>query len=389
MLKENANGWRRTIGKLSLVVTEQCNLKCDYCYARLSKRWHHNHTMSIDIADNIIDKLVAQANRCELIQFFGGEPTLNIDIVEHIAREIERRYKSGELRVMPRLGIVTNGYFRHRDRIYDVLKRYNVETTISLDGPPAINDLLRLTNNGKSTYRTVTESIDKLLASGVSIAIETVYTAYHIAQQYSIIDCMKFAINHGINKLILQSAYPPASVTTNPLTDSTFEIYTMYYMQAVDWWFGSFIKNEKVFDIYFKDILKTMLCDPAPRPSGCPAGLTGYSIGPDGDIYPCQLLYGIPRLHLGNVTDNDFVLPCDPIGEIHTEFEECRVCFARHWCQPCAALNDFFGNMAHPPERECATRKAIILRIGQWAAELLELPWNEQTKILLEKIRTL
>jgi len=345
--------------------------------------------MSVDIADKIIDKVIAQADRCELIQFFGGEPTLNINIVEHIAREIESCYRSRKLRVMPRLGIVTNGYFLQKDRIYDVLKRHNVETTISIDGPPPINDLLRFSKNGKSTYRTVAKSINELHAIGINLAIETVYTAHHIAQQYSIIDCMKFAMDHGINKLILQSAYPPASVATNPLSDSTFEAYSMLYMQAVDWWFMRFIKNGDVFDVYFKDILRIMLNDPPRRPSGCPAGLTSYSIGPDGSIYPCQLLYGNPRLHIGNVADNGFILHCDQIDEVHTEFEECRVCYARYWCQPCAALNDFFGDIEHPPERECAIRRAIILRIGQWAAKLLELPRNEQTTILMEKIRTL
>jgi len=266
------------------------------------------------------------------------------------------------------------------------VSRKTFETTISIDGPPPINDALRMYKGGKPVSEQVVRSINELQAIGVKVTIETVYTAHHISQQYSINDCMEFVKSLGINELILQPAYPPARREVNPLSDSTIENYIAYYMEAVDRWCEDFVDDGKIFGIYFKDILKIMLEDSPSMPSGCPAGVTSYSVGPDGSIYPCQLLYGKPRLHMGNVSDEGFVLNCTNIPEIHTEPDECRSCYARHWCQPCAALNDFFGDIAHPSKSECAVRKAVILRIAQWASERLVLPENEYTEILREKL---
>lgn len=386
ILSKNECSRCKVIGKISIVVTEQCNLGCKYCYARLSNRWHKNQTMSIEVADKIINKVISGVDRCEMIQFFGGEPTLNIDVIEYIVCEIGKRHQRKEIESLPRYGIVTNGCFSQRDKTYAVLKKYNIETTISIDGPPSINDQLRMAKNGDPVSEKVCQSIKELQENGVKVAIETVYTAQHIANQYSIVDCIKFVENQGVKQLILQAAYPPASIELNPLSDANIGDYTAYYMQAIDWWFENISKNEEMFSIYFKDILKIMLDDSPPLPSGCPAGVTSYSVGPDGSVYPCQLLYGKTRLYLGNVMDRDFVLSCKQIPDIHAEFEECRSCYARHWCQPCAALNDFFGDMAHPPKSECAIRKAVILRIALWASEKLTLPQNEHAEILLEKL---
>ena len=69
--------------QITLVITEQCNLDCAYCY--------ENHKsfkkMDFGTAKKIIDKeLTDEENYEEItIDLFGGEPFLNIDLIQQIS----------------------------------------------------------------------------------------------------------------------------------------------------------------------------------------------------------------------------------------------------------------------------------------------------------------
>jgi uncharacterized protein len=353
MMYNNEGESCRVIGKLSIVLTEHCNLSCRYCYAKLSNRWGNGNVMSLGVADMIIEKIVSRAG-CEVIQFFGGEPTLNIEVVDYISTRIEKLYDSNTIKKKPRFGIVTNGCFEDCVKVYDVLKKHNIETTVSLDGPPEINDILRIKFNAGLVSQKVIQTISDLKTIGVDVSIETVYTGYHIKNKYSIVDCIKYVKNNlGIYRLVFQPAYPPANNNLNPLSDKYIDTYIKYCVEAVDWWFGELLNNGDVFDIYYKDLLKIMLDDSPALSTGCPAGVTSYSVGPEGNIYPCQLLYGKSDLLISNIADDEFILLSKQMPKIHSDFDECNKCFARHWCQPCAALN-----LASSGRRMCCAKSS-------------------------------
>lgn len=378
------------IRKLSLVVTEICNLNCSYCYARLSGRWTSGIIMTSSTIDKIIEKVIKKVYACDFIQLFGGEPSLNLDMIDYLINRVNKLHDQGVINKKPRFGIVTNGVFRDKEKVYNVIRKNSIEATISIDGPAIINDKLRTKKNGASVYYEIIQTIDYLNKSDVNITLEFVYTTQHIIIGFSIIDCLEFAERLGVKKVIFQPAYPPADHSLNPLSSTTINKYLEYNMQAVDWWFNQLLRDEIPIDIYFKDLLKMMLNGRSSLlSSGCPAGCSDFSIGPDGSIYPCQLLFGNKRFLLGNIFQNDFILEPKRINEIHDEFEPCKNCFARHWCQPCAALNDFFGNIAQPPENECLVRKAVILRIAQWVQRELKFPDNNISSLLQKEITKL
>jgi uncharacterized protein len=377
------------IRKLSVVLTEKCNLECIYCYARLSGRWDKNISMSKEVAKLIIDKIVAKSNSCDFIQFFGGEPTLNLPIINYMVTEIDNMSKNGIIMKRPKFGIVTNGSFKNKNLLYEIIEKYNIETTISIDGPEFINDRLRINKNGSSSYNIVRKSIEEMINLNLKVALEIVYTAIHIKHRYSIVDCFNFVKDTGANKIIFQSAYPPADKYINPLSPRTINKFLEYYMEAVDWWFNELIHGEPI-DVYFKEILKMMLNGTSTLvTSGCPAGWSDFSVGPNGDVYPCQLLYGKNEFIMGNILNGNFKCIPKKHNLIHSEFNLCKSCFARHWCQPCAALNEFFGNIFTPPSDECMIRKSVILRIAQWTQNVLKLPENEYSAILENEITKL
>lgn len=383
---DNAGGG---INKLVLVVNESCNLHCGYCYVRHSPHKRMSGKMDPLLARQIVQRFFTTNNSCNFIQFFGGEPTLNLAAIEAAIKETNRLVDNARLEKKPRFGIVTNGVFRDSDRVIDFFERHNIEATVSLDGPAIIHDELRCEKSGKPTFDRVYKTISELIKIRVPVAIETVYTALHIQKNVSIIDIFKFCRETKIAKLIFDIAYPPAPKKFNPLFDPYFNTLVTYYEEAVDWWLQSLIENNTMaLDVYFRELLRPLIdgLPAAVAKGGCPAGESDFAVGPKGDIFVCQLLYGNPGYKIGNVRSDDVSLPKPEFPRGSDDIRACRKCPIRHWCQPCAALNLSWGDPWQPPLRECQLRKAVIFRLGAWAFSHLDVPENEITSDLRKTV---
>src|ERR1039457_724163 len=142
----------RRIDRLVMVVTDACNLRCRYCYARVASSGHLPGRMAADTAREIVRRVLTGRESCNLIQFFGGEPTLNMDAVEAAIAETLALVQNGGLRKRPRFAIVTNGVFLDPGRTLAALARYGIETTVSLDGPASLHDALRPHVTSAPTY---------------------------------------------------------------------------------------------------------------------------------------------------------------------------------------------------------------------------------------------
>ncbi len=377
------------INKLVLVVNESCNLHCGYCYVRHSPHKCIHRKMDPSMARMIVQRFFTANKNCNMIQFFGGEPTLNLPAIEAAIEETNRLVDNATLRRKPRFAIVTNGVFSDFDLVIDFLKRYNIETTVSLDGPAIIHNDLRCEISGKPTFDRVYRTISELTNTKIPVAIETVYTAQHIEKNISIIDIFKFCHETGIAKLIFNIAYPPAPNKFIPLFDPYFETLLAYYKEAVDWWFQSLIDNNTMaLDVYFKDLLLPLIngLPAAVAKGGCPAGENDFAVGPSGDIFVCQLLYGDPGYKIGNVRYDDVPLLKPEFPRGSDDIFACRKCVIRHWCQPCAALNLSCGDPWQPPLRECQLRKAVVFRLGAWAFSHLDVTENEITIELRKEV---
>ena len=78
---------------ITLTLTNNCNLACNYCYEK-----HNSDTMTFDTAVAIINKeLQLNASEAVEIDFFGGEPFLSFDLIRKIVdyicpkKQIEKR----------------------------------------------------------------------------------------------------------------------------------------------------------------------------------------------------------------------------------------------------------------------------------------------------------
>jgi len=122
---ENKNIGKRILTKLVLMVTNDCNLRCKYCYAKGGSYGLSINYMTITEAKNILDYFTKNFERINVIQIFGGEPLLNYKVIKFICEYFKFLNTSGFINYMPRFAIVTNGtYFSNE--IIDLMKDYDL-----------------------------------------------------------------------------------------------------------------------------------------------------------------------------------------------------------------------------------------------------------------------
>ena len=105
---------------LQIVVTENCNLGCSYCYMK-----NRNTILSRETFMDFYRSL--PSDNTYQIDFFGGEPLLNWDMVEFITETI-----SDDPRFLPST-MPSNGLLLTQDKV-NYIKRNNIIYSWSCDG---------------------------------------------------------------------------------------------------------------------------------------------------------------------------------------------------------------------------------------------------------------
>ena len=106
-----------------LHVAHTCNLNCEYCFASQGKYHGDRALMSFEVGKQALDFLVANSGtrRNLEVDFFGGEPLMNWDVVKQLvayARSIEKEKQKNF-----RFTLTTNGVLAVSYTHLDVYKR--------------------------------------------------------------------------------------------------------------------------------------------------------------------------------------------------------------------------------------------------------------------------
>ena len=291
-------------------VTEQCNLRCTYCY-QIDK---HNTYMPIEVGKQGIDMLLASTPENNtyinpekspgiIIDFIGGEPLLAIDVITELIEYFKKR--TIELQHpwanRHRFSICSNGLLYFDPKFQDLLTKYGNEISfsISIDGIKELHDMCRLQPNGEGSYdiaiAAVKDYVERSLGhmgSKMTLAPENImWTSKAI----------KNLVELGYNDINLNCVFEKGWT----LKDAN----KLYYQlkDAADY----LIENRKYLDtevsIFDMNIGKPMSKED--NKNWC--GGTGAMLAIDykGDIYPC-LRYmessvgpNVPKLIIGNVWD--------------------------------------------------------------------------------------
>ena len=107
------------------------------------------------------------------LQFRGGEALLNAEVVLDATRYMRARWTRGDvvISMVSNATLVTESLAR-------ALAELGITVEVSIDGPRAVHDLVRITKGGRPTYDRVVAGLARLVAAGVEVTnVNTTVTA--------------------------------------------------------------------------------------------------------------------------------------------------------------------------------------------------------------------
>ena len=161
-----------------LKTASRCNLNCSYCYVynKGNDSWRGRPAL---MPDRVFAASVQRIRRyCERsgqhtvsVSFHGGEPCLIGP--ERFAQRCGRLRRELGDRDRLRLVLQTNGTLLN-DEWAEVIKAYNVDVGVSVDGAQDVHDAHRVDHGGRGSYRRVRRGLAALTEADVPFSILSV-----------------------------------------------------------------------------------------------------------------------------------------------------------------------------------------------------------------------
>ncbi|GLY07662.1 hypothetical protein Acsp01_80410 [Actinoplanes sp. NBRC 101535] len=174
-----------------LHVTNDCNLRCPYCYLAKTRE-----PMDEATGRAAIDAVVASAVRhgfpAVKMKYAGGEATLNADLVVTLhayAKEV-----AGRNGLDLHATVLTNGVMVP-PRLAAALAGEDIKVMISLDGVGASHDVQRPSTAGKPSFRMVERTIARLAQLGVAPHLSITITSRNAD---GVADAVRFALDRDL-----------------------------------------------------------------------------------------------------------------------------------------------------------------------------------------------
>ena len=162
----------RQLDRLIINISNDCNMRCKYCYANQGTYGSEKNMISIECLAQTLNTIFGIFKEVGLIQLFGGEPTLNIPAIKFVGQYLlENNRKT-------KLGMVTNATIVN-EQLIELIKKYDIKLTVSVDVERLHNDLRPFPANQPS-WEKVRKNIHRLKAeTGQPSQFEVTYTKLH------------------------------------------------------------------------------------------------------------------------------------------------------------------------------------------------------------------
>lgn len=318
-----------TYNKCVILLTQQCNLQCSYCYARNSRS---NDTLSKEYIQLMIDRILTNRSKSQKIFSFigGGEPTLNWDLLIWSVEYIRKNQQHENIII----SITTNGTLLDEERIM-WLKKHNVDIGLSYDILPDIQNKCRVFQNGKGTYKRVDETI-------------------HLLHKHNLYFRVRATISSGSVELMpkmiefVRDTYPFIShIQLEPVQDKVqndscyYDRFIENFMKAYQIGKQCGINVYNMITLSLKTI-KSQFC----RGEFC--------ITPTGSLVACQRFSSerdrlFSEFNFGAIKNRMILIDNESLSAVENLFSyklpQCETCFAKYHCAGiCPAIRSELSN---------------------------------------------
>lgn len=323
---------QRKIYSLELMMAQECNLRCDYCYG--DANFGGSGMMRWETAKRAMDWLMQAMKGREyprgsevLVSFIGGEPLLNFPVIEKAIRYIWD--ECGQRGI---LFSVTTNLTLLNDEMLEFMQRYPMGMCISFDG--RMQHRYRRFANGGDSYDRVVENIRKVLAVMPDASGRA--TLYGEGNMDDMADDLREAgftrgyINAASGSLISGTVLENKRDAYRAMTQ-TYPELTRRYLEAIR------NRDEKTyrrisFDSEFMQAIG-LGWNPPVQMMSCGCGRTMYAVDVQGNLYPCHRFVGVEKMKVGTLdTPFEELPPGDFADHITFVHEGCKECFLRYFC---------------------------------------------------------
>ncbi len=334
------------VKSLCLHIAHDCNLRCNYCFAGTGDFGHDRSLMSKQVGERAVDFIIENSGarrHCE-IDFFGGEPLLNMATVKHVVEYVRRR--ETETGKIFKLTLTTNAVLLD-EKITKYLNDNNISLVLSLDGRQAVHDRMRPYADGSGSFADVVHNVRHVVDSrdGQNYYLRGTFTAYNTDFAADVLAMADMGFKQlSVEPVVAKDADYALQEEHLP------ELYRQYELLAEEYLARKMAGRGFEFFHFNLDINNGPCV--AKRLSGCGAGHEYFAVTPEGDLYPCHQFVGREEFLLGNVFDGvkKQELPRQ-FRQAHVlNKQECRDCWARFYCSGgCHANANLFNDTIDRP----------------------------------------
>lgn len=351
---------RQTVVKaLCLHIAHDCNLACRYCFAEEGEYHGRRALMSYETGKQALDFLIANSgSRRNLeVDFFGGEPLMNWDVVKQLVAYGREQEKLHDKHF--RFTLTTNGVLLN-DEIMEFANKEMDNVVLSIDGRKEVHDRMRPFRKGAGSYDLIVPKFQKFAESRHQDKYYVRGTYTHFNTDFSK-DVLHLA-DLGFKQI---SVEPVVAQPTDEYALKESDLPVLF--DEYDRLAAEMVKRNKAGNgfnfFHFMIDLNGGPCV-AKRLSGCGSGTEYLAVTPWGDLYPCHQFVGQDDFLMGNV-DDGIVKP-----EIADDFrscnvyskDKCRNCFAKFYCSGGCMANsyNFHGTIHDTYEIGCEMQRKRV-----------------------------
>lgn len=353
---------------ICLNVAHACNMRCRYCFAGQGTFGGEAGIMSLDTAKQTVDFLLeASLDRRNLeIDFFGGEPLMNFEVVKETIR-----YARGRAAAMGKeiaFTLTTNALQLDAEALAFLIDE-GIGLILSLDGRREVNDEMRPAADGSGTYDAVLPRIKAAVdRKPISYYVRGTYTAANL--DFS--EDFRHLAELGFQNISLEPVTGQAEGIR--LTEDCLPEILDQYEKLGKLLLTYEQEGRPVNFFHFNLDVNRGPCL-SKRLTGCGAGVEYLAVTPEGDIYPCHQFIGEQDYYMGSVHERKLE------GSIIERFarntainKECAQCWARFYCGGgCHALAfKENGDLSKPFELACRMQKKRLEVAFYMAARRVE-----------------
>ena len=333
---------------LTILLTQQCQFRCVYCFEGTKK----DIALDENTSDDIIQFLERKSDglRKLRVTWFGGEPLLAFTRLKALSERLMTFCEQHQ--VDYKADMVTNGFALSKSRCLELIHDLKVKRyIITLDGPAGIHDQRRPLRSGLPTFNKIWENITTLVDSGAMVNLRMTIDKENLATIPTLLDEIAagpFARKTGLSFCrTMDYDFTPDSVQGIIFNEREFadiEWNLIQYAHQLGLWVYRF---------------------PHSAPLGGCLREGDIVIGPRGEIFKCLDTVGDERWISGHLNGDD---PSHPewygqwLRWSPSQSPSCRVCVLQPLCNGGCPHNALFADKKHGNTTQCPDWKANYRR---------------------------